>query len=183
MTHSLPLLILGCSATKKVVNGPTPFLDVYDGPIWQQVRSAKYPRDKVAVLSAEHGLLEPGTAIENYDRVMTEDRLVEFVNDPVMMQRFVDLVDKHGSAIVVGGELYKLFSLGLAAMRPRLIGKVRFVLGSYLQQRHGLKVLLDNLPGRTISRSTQEKDNDHQHQINGTGSGPGNSDRHSLAVR
>ena len=136
-----PLLVMSCSAVKKSTTAPVPFTDLYNGPTWQQVRCANYPVDRVACLSAEHGILSPGSKIANYDRVMDEDRLVTFVNDRVQMDRLAALIDNAGSAVVVGGELYKLLSLALVAMYPRLIGKVQFICGSYLQQRKGLSTL------------------------------------------
>jgi hypothetical protein len=135
------LIIMPCSATKKNVAGQVPFIDLYDGPLWKQVRKF-WNHNHVMVLSAEHGLLEPGTEIENYDRVMDEDRLVELLNDGAL-DTFDAICEGYDFVLVVGGETYKHFALAAVAMYPELRDRVLFAGGSYLQQRHALKVFMD----------------------------------------
>jgi len=137
----LPLLILGCSATKRAVDRAR-FVDLYNGPLWQQARSY-LPAANIAALSAEHGLLEPNAEIETYDRVMDEDRLQEIINDAGMIDRTAQLIRKFGRALIVGGELYKLFGLMIVALHPDLIDRVHFACGSYLQQRKALRAFCE----------------------------------------
>jgi len=132
------LIVLSCSQVKRTTSEPTPFADVYDGPIWRQVKK-HFPTSNIAVLSAEHGLLEPGARIEHYDRLMDEERLLQFINDLDQMERFAALVRQYDKVLVVGGELYKLFALYFTSiMYPEL---VHYTCGSYLQQRGALGTL------------------------------------------
>ena len=136
-----PLIVMSCSQVKKQTTKPMPFAEVYDGPIWQQVKK-HWPSSHIAVLSAEHGLLEPGTEIMPYDRLMDEDRLLHILNDEKQMEKFAELVRQYGKVIVVGGELYKLFALYFTSiMYPELGDRVHFACGSYLQQRGALGTL------------------------------------------
>src|SRR5262245_48376550 len=129
-----PLLVMPCSADKKATSKAIPILELYDGPLWQQVRKANYPSHLVAVMSAEHGLLDPEVEIPSYDRKMDEARLLELVCDNETIDNLAIMIESAGFAVIVGGELYKLLSLALLARYPELIDKVRFVCGSYLQQ-------------------------------------------------
>jgi hypothetical protein len=143
------LIIMPCSATKKPVQGQVPVIDLYDGPLWKQVRN-NWDAEHVMVLSAEHGLLEPGTEIETYDRVMDEDRLVELLNDGAL-DTFDAICEGYDFVLVVGGETYKHFALAAVATYPELVSKVLFAGGSYLQQRKALKVFMDQSNARGTS--------------------------------
>lgn len=140
-----PLIVMACGATKLNTAQPVPLTRLYTGPLWQQLRKHGYPTNKVAVLSAEHGIVEPDTALATYDRLMDEERLLDFINNPVQMRTFADMIKAHGKVVVVGGELYKLFALAVVGMFPELIGAIHFALGSYLQQRAALNTLLQAL--------------------------------------
>jgi hypothetical protein len=139
---------MACSAVKRTVDTPTPFVDVYDGPIWQQVRK-HWPSSHIAVLSAKHGLLRPGEKIEPYDVQMTEQRLLEIIHDEKQLHEFADLVREYGKVIVVGGELYKLFALYFTSiLYPELGDRVHFACGTYLQQRGALGTLFNGDNGK-----------------------------------
>src|SRR4051794_5373338 len=73
------LLVIGCSQTKRGVDGVLPAIDRYDGSSYRVLRS--FLRDhewpdslSVAVLSARYGLVGGFTDIEDYDERMTLDR-------------------------------------------------------------------------------------------------------------
>ena len=73
------LLILACSRRKRRVPGSLPAIERYDGVNYRVLRKAKregrWPRRlDVLILSAKHGLLEPGASIESYDLLMTPER-------------------------------------------------------------------------------------------------------------
>lgn len=153
---SRPVLIMACGLTKNLVKQPTPFVDVYAGPLWNQVKKG-YPHDSIAVISAEHGILAPGTKITRYDRKMDDDRLVEILNDKQQVDRLAAMIQKAGSALVVGGETYKLLALAVGAMHPELLPKIHFAVGSYLQQRHAIKELLDLLAKNKLNKSWLEQ--------------------------
>lgn len=135
------LIVMPCSATKKAVEGQVPFIELYDGPLWKQVHN-NWSADHVMVLSAEHGLLEPGTEIENYDRLMDETRLVELINEGAL-DTFDAVCEGYDFVLIVGGETYKHFALAAVALYPELASKVLFAGGSYLQQRKALKTFMD----------------------------------------
>ena len=73
------LLILACSRRKRWDPGTLPAIERYDGVNYRVLRKAeregRWPwRLDVLILSAKHGLLEPGVPIENYDLLMTPER-------------------------------------------------------------------------------------------------------------
>lgn len=73
------LLILACSARKARLQTPAPAWHVYDGGLFRickaLVARGGWPGDVgVRILSAEHGLIRPDTAILPYDRRMTPER-------------------------------------------------------------------------------------------------------------
>lgn len=75
------LFILSCSATKRTTDGELPALTRYDGPAYRVLRRAlrdlpheRHPR--VAILSAQFGLIASDTIIPWYDCRMTPERAV-----------------------------------------------------------------------------------------------------------
>ncbi|WFS69529.1 hypothetical protein CFBP4996_26415 (plasmid) [Agrobacterium leguminum] len=69
------LLILACSATKKVEPAYMPAIYRYDGPLWQTLRVTD-PRGsmaRVAFLSAHYGFRDSAVPIENYNARLTDD--------------------------------------------------------------------------------------------------------------
>lgn len=130
-----PLLLLSCSAQKRATTGPVPFIDLYDGPMWRQVRASSVPASSVAALSAEHGFLAPGTPVAAYDRRLDESRLAELARAPSAL---VDAIDGHRVVLFFGGDLYRRLIRASLAGRPDLLGRVRYATGSYLQQRRQL---------------------------------------------
>jgi hypothetical protein len=138
-----PLLLMACSTVKKATPHALPFVDVYAGPMWQQIFD--YPRDKIACVSAEHGLLEPKESIVKYDRLMDEDRLEAIINDGKTIKRLIALIEEHSEVIVVGSCVYKLIGLAVAMFRPDLLTQIRFCCGSYLQQRKALNLSCRNI--------------------------------------
>jgi hypothetical protein len=137
-----PLILMPCSAVKRPTVEPTRFIDLYDGPLWRQIRKHAYPADSVACLSAKHGLLMPGAKIEPYDQLMDEQRLLEIINDGNTVEQLAGLTEQAGLLLVIGSETYKFVGLALAAARPQLSGQVRFACGSYLEQRRALNQYL-----------------------------------------
>ena len=135
-----PLLILACSSVKRptVAGSLVRFSDLYDGPMWRQVKSSGYPLSNVAAISALHGFLEPGMAIETYDIEMDEDRCKRICSESCHIHRLSKAVHAAGSAFIVGGALYR--EVGHAAIRrdPDLEGIISFSSGSYLKQRKQL---------------------------------------------
>lgn len=70
------LLILSCSARKRLCAGKIPAWDLYDGVMFRVVkrlqRSGQFPDDvEIIILSAKHGLIMPSQPIEWYDQKMT----------------------------------------------------------------------------------------------------------------
>lgn len=63
------LVLVGCVKTK--VHHPAPAKDLYDSPLWERRRRyAESTGMPWAILSAEHGLVDPGTLLEPYDRYL-----------------------------------------------------------------------------------------------------------------
>lgn len=73
------LLILSCSATKRTDPGLLPALIRYDGPSFRVLRKAlralaEEARPRVAILSAEFGLIAGDTPLPWYERRMDRER-------------------------------------------------------------------------------------------------------------
>lgn len=63
------LVLVGCVKTK--VRHRAPAKDLYDSPLWERRRRyAESTGMPWAILSAEHGLVDPGTLLEPYDRYL-----------------------------------------------------------------------------------------------------------------
>ncbi|MCW8060489.1 hypothetical protein [Agrobacterium tumefaciens] len=69
------LLILACSATKRLDPGYMPAIERYNGPLWQTLRTVDPDGSKamVAFLSARYGFRDARDTIEPYDGRLTED--------------------------------------------------------------------------------------------------------------
>jgi hypothetical protein len=113
--------------------------DVYNGPLWQQVKASDFPMTNVAAISALYGFLEPGHPIESYDRKMDDKRIWELLSTSNHGARFERMVRGCGGAFIVGGSLYRQWADGvLSRYAPELRGVVAFASGSYLEQRKQL---------------------------------------------
>lgn len=135
-----PLLIVACSATKRETTTPQPITEVYDGPMWKQIRKAGIDAGRVAALSAEHGFLPPHSQITTYDRAMTADRVAQLAQDDGA--QLATTLERHGRALVFGGELYRSLVARLLRSRPDLVAKLTFATGSFLKQRAQLSAAL-----------------------------------------
>lgn len=63
------LILVGCVKTK--VNRPAPARDLYASPLWwRRRRYAESTGMPWVILSAEHGMVEPDTVLEPYDRYL-----------------------------------------------------------------------------------------------------------------
>lgn len=131
-----PLLLVSCSATKRPTVGPVPFVELYDGPMWRQVRASSVASSAVAALSAEHGYLAPDSAVVKYDRQITEARVDELA--AAGGAALVDAIEQNDDVRVFGGELYRRLVRTALAGRPDLLDRVTFATGSFLKQRRQL---------------------------------------------
>lgn len=70
------LLVLACSARKRIDAGLLPAIDRYDGPAFRVLRAyladAADPPD-VLILSARHGLIPADREIPDYDQMLTPE--------------------------------------------------------------------------------------------------------------
>jgi hypothetical protein len=136
-----PLLILACSATKKTAlqHEFVRFVDLYDGPVWQQVRAAKFPVSNIAALSALYGYLEPGCPITTYDRQLDEDGARRFIRTSNHLYLLRRDIERAGSAFFVGGVLYRSIVEAAISADAALAARVTYATGSYLKQRGALR--------------------------------------------
>lgn len=147
-------LILACSATKarSCPGGKIPAIERYDGPAWRTLRAniAGVPAGQldleIFALSAEHGLIDDGFPIEDYDRRMTSARSRELI-DPTY-ERILDLLGEcqlSGPIFFYGGELYRSCirqAIQLAEMDVQQDIPVTYSSGSIGCQLHQLKAWL-----------------------------------------
>ena len=102
------LLIVSCGSTKCPDVGNMKALDRYLGPIFQSIKKAGVPENvDVAILSAKHGLIRADTPIENYDQLMTKDKVKDFVTNPNEMSKIAETMQGYDNVLVQGGDNYK----------------------------------------------------------------------------
>lgn len=79
--HPRRMFVLSCSNRKSGQSGPA--WQVYDGPAYRVLRASGFPRTlpglTVAVLSAEHGLINAHDPLTPYDRRMDRTRAAELI--------------------------------------------------------------------------------------------------------
>lgn len=73
----MKLLILSCGARKRPVTEPMSAGELYTGPLWTTLRKYQTQDVRVAVLSAEHGLIPADKTILPYDRRLDPARVAE----------------------------------------------------------------------------------------------------------
>lgn len=140
-----PLLVMSCSDVKipTKLGELVRFADLYNGPMWLQVKASGFPMTNVAAVSAMYGFLEPGMAIETYDRQMDEKASERQCSTSDHVYRMAQAVKAAGSAFVVGGKLYRALGERVTHCYPDLAPVMTFAQGSYLQQRKQLRIWLD----------------------------------------
>lgn len=131
-----PLVIMACSATKRDVAGLVRFTDLYDGPLWRQLRCAGYPVTNIAAISALHGFLDPGRQIESYNIEMDEKRSARICSQSDHVARLIRATKIAGRAIVFGGALYRAVATTAQRREPSL--DIAQASGSFLAQRKQL---------------------------------------------
>lgn len=133
-----PLMIMSCSDVKNQVDGFKPFTDHYAGPMWQQLRAANFPIERIAAISALYGFLEPGRKIHTYNVKMDEERCRRICGTGDSVACLAKAVHQAGSAVVFGGQMYREIALTAERWDKTLAGKVEYATGSYLAQRKQL---------------------------------------------
>ncbi len=102
------LLIVSCGSTKCPDVGNMKALDRYLGPIFQSIKKAGVPENvDVAILSAKHGLIRADTPIENYDQLMTKDKVKDFLSNPDEISKIAETMQGYDKVLVQGGDNYK----------------------------------------------------------------------------
>lgn len=140
------LIILSCSETKRApATRRAPFFDVYDGPMWRQVKAAGFPRERVAAISALYGFLDPSqwSQIELYNVKMDEERCRRIIGEGGHVHWLAEAIAKAGGAYVFGGSLYQEIVRAAIRYRPELEPLVTFARGTFLEQRKQLGELLE----------------------------------------
>lgn len=107
----LSLLILGCSATKRLDADLMPALQRYDGPMYRVLRKALRERDglaerlKICILSAKFGLIAADTPIPDYNLQMTE-MIARTIRSSVQAQAMAQFDGQRLPGLVVCGKRY-----------------------------------------------------------------------------
>jgi hypothetical protein len=145
-----PLFIISCSSTKVPDAGLLPAWRRYDGPAYRVLRRQlreRGPLDcRIAILSAEHGLIELHTPIADYDRRMDALRGAELAARPSELLT-PGLIADTSEVYVFGGAVYRwvvaLWELQWAAFGGRPIHYSSGGIGTQLKQ---LKGWLEGVP-------------------------------------
>ena len=102
------LLIVSCGDKKCPDVGNMKALDRYLGPIFESIKKEGLPENvDVAILSAKHGLIRADTPIENYNQLMTKDKVNDFLSNPNEMNKIAETMQGYDNVLVQGGDNYK----------------------------------------------------------------------------
>ena len=102
------LLIVSCGDKKCPDVGNMKALDRYLGPIFTSIRKAGVPENvDIAILSAKHGLIRADAPIENYNQLMTKDKVKDFLSNPNEMSKIAETMQGYDNVLVQGGDNYK----------------------------------------------------------------------------
>ncbi len=139
------LVILGCSATKRVVSGSVPAIYLYDGPAFRvlrtYLRTYQWPKKlSVGILSAKHGLIGALCPISNYDVRMSPQRAVELSSQVVRMLRKWRV--QHAELVLILGKDYVRALDGALNHNCGTCLKVRLVDGPIGKKLAALKLVL-----------------------------------------
>ncbi len=139
------LLVQGCSDSKNRTTGAVPALELYTGYFFKIIHKSRGEKGgelavDVCILSAEHGLLDPETEIEPYDRRMDSERAAEL--RPEVLSELTDRVaGTYDRVVVVGGAAYRAALDGLA---DEVEAEVHYVRGDGIgEMGHKLKRFLN----------------------------------------
>lgn len=147
--RGLPLLVLSCSASKAptVAGEWRRLADLYDGPLWQDVRRSGFPLTNVAALSALHGFVEPGRPLKTYDQMMDADTSRQFCRTSDHCARLAKAIRTAGAGYIVGGKFYRAIGEAALDLFPDIRPLATFATGSFLQLRGQLnRWLRQNAP-------------------------------------
>lgn len=79
MNAHTTLVLMACSATKRTT--PAPAIDLYDGPLWQTLRThrGELPVSHVAVLSGKYGFVNATTPIAPYEARLSPQKADQLI--------------------------------------------------------------------------------------------------------
>ena len=119
------LVIAGCSRRKQASTVPVPALELYEGGSipWLRARLGSHPgfRQRLRILSAEHGLLEADSPVLPYDRPLDAGRARQLA--PAVtgsLARDWPGSGAPGEVLVIAGPLYLVPLAGLLATPARV---------------------------------------------------------------
>lgn len=139
------LLVQGCSDSKNRTTEAVPAFELYDGYFFKIIHKSQEEQSgglavDICILSAEHGILDPGTKIQSYDRRMDSERAEELRPEvhSVLTDRIAGTYDR---VVVVGGAEYRAAIEGLA---NKVDADVHYIRGNGIgEMGHKLKRFLN----------------------------------------
>ena len=119
------LLIAGCSRRKRPAAVPVPALELYEGGSipWLRARLGSHPglRQRIRILSAEHGLLHASTPLLPYDRPLDPERARQLRGTVTgTLAREWEQTGMPGEVLVIAEPLYLVPLAGLLATPARV---------------------------------------------------------------
>lgn len=147
------LLVIGCSQTKRDVQGLLPAIDRYDGSSYRVLRSYlrehEWPQSlSVAVLSARYGLVGGFTDIEDYDERMTTGRAEEWA--PLCENTLEKWSHRHRSIHFSLGKDY--LPAVMPAIERQLRSKAEIFEGPIGMKLNQIKTFLEDTNAPGVSR-------------------------------
>jgi len=135
------LLVQGCSKSKNQVTEPVPALELYSGFFFKilgkAIRCGEFDADiDIAILSAEHGLINAETPITHYDRRMDSQRARELRSE--VANGLFDRVEEGYDRVVLNlGKTYRLAVTEFAHKSPVPVEQISG--GGIGEKGHALK--------------------------------------------
>jgi len=101
------VILISCAKTKR--NTPSAAKDLYQSDLFQSMRRyAEENADTWYILSAKHGVLQPDTIIEPYEKTLNQMPKAERLAWAETIQKtLVDLIAQGGMVTILAGERYR----------------------------------------------------------------------------
>lgn len=184
------LICMACSSTKVDTDKPLPLLELYDGPLWQTLRShlGNIPQENILVLSGKYDWASAGLITTAYDERLSRQRADELIRlglngQPDIRGARRGTINRRSSAyvilqsatdhgrrklknvIIVGSDVYRRAFHAIVTQMDEAgmldpLAAIAQVEGSIGVQRHMLGEYLDAVNGKLEEETAPEIERD-----------------------
>ena len=151
------LVVLGCSATKFEVKGAVPAVHLYNGPMYQVLRSHlkeyRWPADlSLGILSAKYGFIGSMAPVRHYERRMTSHRAGQLKED--VTSTLKEIAGAHKKVHLILGKGY-LEAIDEAELKQH--AEVTYADGGIGMKLHSFSQLLSAQPRQPRSARAPQR--------------------------